>query len=298
MVGAKIAGAQFADVRVQLRRDRIVSTREERAQNIDVRVSLGFNVRVLAAGTWGFAASDSMTEQEAKRVGRKAVARARASAPFKERAVELATEPAVKKYWKTGIKVDPFNVPTEAIVAKLLDANKRAMSTKGIRFAGSSVHFIHENKLFLSSEGAEIEQDHFRLNPNLYATAIGSKGDFRRRSADLPTLAAGYELVEEIDWDERTDYASEEAVAYLSAKPASPGVKDLILAPSNLWLTLHETVGHPTELDRALGFEANYAGTSFATVDKLNKLQYGADEVNFVADRNYDRGLATVGYDD
>lgn len=159
MVGAKIAGAQFADVRVQLRRDRIVSTREERAQNIDVRVSLGFNVRVLADGTWGFAASDSMTEQEAKRVGRKAVARARASAPFKERAVELATEPAVKKYWKTGIKVDPFNVPTEAIVAKLLDANKRAMSTKGIRFAGSSVHFIHENKLFLSSEGAEIEQD-------------------------------------------------------------------------------------------------------------------------------------------
>ena len=127
---------------------------------------------------------------------------------------------------------------------------------------------------------------------------MGDNGDFRERSADLPALSAGYEVVDEIDWEQSADYAAEEAVAYLSAKPASAGVKTVILAPSNLWLTLHETVGHPTELDRALGFEANYAGTSFCTVDKLNNLQYGAPVVNLVADRVLERGLATVGYDD
>lgn len=298
LAAAQTAGAQFVDVRVQLRRDRTIATREDRVRNIDVRASLGFNVRALASDTWGFAASDLMTEHEAERVGREAVAMARASAPFKERAVELAPEPAHKQHWKSPIKVDPFTVPTDRIVAKLLAANQRGMQTKGVKFAESTVHFVHENKLFLSSEGAEIEQDHFRLNPWLQVTAVGSDGDFRKRSADLPRLSAGYEVVDEIDWNKSADYAAEEAVAYLSAKPASAGVKDVILAPSNLWLTLHESVGHPTELDRALGYEANYAGTSFCTVDKLNTLQYGASRVNLVADRTLERGLATVAYDD
>lgn len=298
LAAAKAAGAQFADVRVQLRRDRTIATREARVETIDVRASLGFNVRALAGGTWGFAASDLMTQSEAERVGREAVAMARASAPYKERKVELAPEPAHQQHWKTAIKVDPFAVPTEQIVAKLLAANQRGMQTRGVKFADSSVHFVHENKLFLSSDGAVIEQDHFRLNPWLQVTAVGDYGDFRKRSADLPRFSAGYEVVDEIDWDQRADYAAEEALAYLSAKPASAGAKAIILAPSNLWLTLHETVGHPTELDRALGFEANYAGTSFCTVDKLNKLQYGAPTVNLVADRTVERGLATVGYDD
>ena len=298
LAAAKAAGAQFADVRVQLRRDRTISTRKDRVMKIDVRASLGFNVRVLAEGTWGFAASDIMSVQEAERVGREAVAMARASAPFKERAVELAPEPARKQYWKSTIKVDPFEVPTETIVDKLLTANQRGLQTKGIKHADSTVHILHENKLFLSSEGAEIEQDHFRLNPWLDVTAIGDDGDFRNRSADLPPMSGGYEIVDEIDWGERADFAAEEAVAYLSAKPVSAGVKDIILAPSNLWLTLHESVGHPTELDRALGYEANYAGTSFCTIDKLGTLQYGSPEVNLVADRTLERGIATVGFDD
>ena len=298
LAAAKAAGAKFANVRVQLRRDRTVATREDRVETIDVRASLGFNVRALAGDTWGFAASDLMTEEEAGRVGREAVAMARASAPYKERRVELAPEPAHQQSWKTAIKIDPFDVPTEQIVAKLLAANQRGLQTRGVKYAESSVHFVHENKLFLSSEGAVIEQDHFRLNPWLELTAVGDNGDFRDRSADLPALSAGYEVVDEIDWEQSADYAAEEAVAYLSAKPASAGVRTVILAPSNLWLTLHETVGHPTELDRALGFEANYAGTSFCTVDKLNNLEYGAPVVNLVADRTFERGLATVGYDD
>ena len=298
LAAAVAAGAQFADVRVQLRRDRTIATREERVETIDVRASLGFNVRALARGSWGFAASDLMTEDDAVRVGREAVAMARASAPYKEHRVELAPEPAHQQRWQTAIKVDPFVVPTEQIVDKLLATNRRGMQTRDVEFAQSSVHFVHENKLFLSSEGAVIEQDHYRLNPWLRVSAVGENGDFRKRSADLPRYSAGYEVVDEIEWENRADFAAEEAVAYLSAKPASAGVKTVILAPSNLWLTLHETVGHPTELDRALGFEANYAGTSFCTVDKLNNLQYGASEVNLVADRTIKRGLATVGYDD
>ncbi len=295
---AQKAGAQFVDVRVQLRRDRTIATREDRVRKIDVSASLGFNVRALAGDTWGFAASDVMTEHEAERIGREAVAMAMASSPFKERIVELAPEPAHKGHWKTVIKVDPFTVSTDTIVSKLLAANQRGMQTPGVKYVDSSLHFIHENKLFLSSEGAEIEQDHYRFNPWLRVTALGDHGDFRKRSADLAPLSAGYEAADEIDWNKSADYAAEEAVAYLSAKPASAGVKDVILAPSNLWLTLHESVGHPTELDRALGYEANYAGTSFCTVDKLNKLQYGASIVNLVADRTLERGLASVGYDD
>ncbi len=298
LAAAKKAGAEFADVRVQLRRDRTISTREDRVRYIDARASLGFNVRVLAGNTWGFAASDVMTEQEAERVGRDAVEMAKASAPFKERKVELAPEPVHKGQWKTAIKIDPFTVPADTIVSKLLAANRQGMQTKGVKYVDSSLHFIHENKLFLSSEGAEIEQDHYRFNPWLRVTALGGDGGFRKRSADLAPISAGYEAVEEINWGHSADYAGEEAVAYLTAKPASAGVKDVILAPSNLWLTLHESVGHPTELDRALGYEANYAGTSFCTVDKLNKLQYGAPEVNLVADRTLERGLASVGYDD
>jgi TldD protein len=297
LAAARGAGATFADVRVVLRRDRSIATREARVRDIEQSASLGFNVRAIAGDTWGFAASDVMTLAEAERVGREAVALAKAAAPFKESKVELAPEAAHRGTWRTPIKTDPFEVPTDRVVAKLLAANAHAMKTKGVKFANASVHFVHESKLFVSSEGGSLEQDHYRLNPHLRVTAVGD-GDFRTRSADLPLLSAGYEVVDEIDWQERAAYAAQEAVAYLSAKPVSAGVRDVVLAPSNLWLTLHESVGHPTELDRALGFEANYAGTSFCTVDNLNKLQYGAPEVSLLADRTIDRGLATVGWDD
>ena len=298
LAAAKVAGASYADVRVQLRQDRSIATKERRVDEIEVSASLGFNVRVLAKGTWGFAASDLMTEQEAERVGKEAVAMAFASSPFKERAVELAPEPVHSGTWKTPVTTDPFAVPTDDIVSKLLQTNEHALAIDGIKYVSSSIHFLKETKLFVNSEGAEIEQEHHRLRPNLDVTAFGDNGDFRRRSANLQAMGAGYEWVEEIDWLGRVDYAAEEANAYLSATPASADTKDIILAPDNLWLTLHETVGHPTELDRAIGFEANFAGTSFCTVDKLGKLQYGATEVNLVADRTVDMGLATVGYDD
>ena len=298
LAAAKAAGAQFADVRVQLRRDRTIATREHQVQTLDVRAALGFNVRALAGDTWGFAASDVMTEEEAQRVGREAVEMAKASAPFKERAVQLAPEPPHVAKWQTTLTKDPFAVPANDIVDTLLDANQEGLKVKGVKFADSSLHFVHENKLFLSSDGADIEQDHHRFNPRQNVTAVADSGDFRRRSADLLILSAGFEAVEEIDWHAGAHYAAEEALAYLSAKSADAGVKDLVLAPSNLWLTLHETVGHPTELDRALGFEANYAGTSFCTVDKLNVLNYGSPLVNLIADRTHERGLATVGFDD
>jgi TldD protein len=298
IAAAKAAGADFADVRVILRQDRSISTREARVRNIDESASLGFNVRALKDGTWGFAASDVMTVDEAARVAKRAVGVAKACAPFNDSKVELAPEPAHKGQWTTPHKKDAFTVPLEQIVDTLLKANAAGMKHNGVKFASSSLHFIREDKLFLSTDGADLEQSHHRLNPGLRITAVSDKGDFRERSADLPIQSGGYEVVDEIDWNGRAAFAAEEAVAYLSAKSVSAGEKDLILLPSNLWLTLHESVGHPTELDRALGYEANYAGTSFCTVDKLNKLQYGSDLVNLVADRTIDRGLATVAWDD
>ena len=166
---------------------------------------------VLAKGTWGFAASDLMTEQEAERVGKEAVAMAFASSPFKERAVELAPEPVHSGTWKTPVTTDPFAVPTDDIVSKLLQTNEHALAIDGIKYVSSSIHFLKETKLFVNSEGAEIEQEHHRLRPNLDVTAFGDNGDFRRRSANLQAMGAGYEWVEEIDWLGRVDYAAEEA---------------------------------------------------------------------------------------
>jgi TldD protein len=194
--------------------------------------------------------------------------------------------------------VDPFRIPVDRVVEKLLAANVAGMTVAGVKYARSSAHFVHEAKLFMSTEGSVIEQDHYRVNPGLSVTAVSTDGDFREREADLAPLSAGYEYIDEIDWQKAAVESAEDAVAYLSAQPVTPGVRDVILAPSNLWLTIHESVGHPTELDRAMGYEANYAGTSFCTVDKLDKLRYGRPEVNLVADRTVERGLATVGYDD
>ena len=298
LTAAKSAGASFADVRVVLRRDRSVSAREQRVRSISESSSLGFNIRVLVDGAWGFVASDILTLAEASRVARQAVSIAKANRPYISDPVQLAPEPPYQGHWQTRITIDPFRVPIEQMVARLLSANKIAMQTKGVKFANSSLHFVHEAKLFMSSEGSVIEQDHYRLNPGLSATAVDVSGDFRTRNADFAPVSAGYEYVDELDWEGRAAFVGDEAIAYLSARPVQPGKRDLILAPSNLWLTIHETVGHPTELDRALGYEANYAGTSFATVDKLNNLKYGSRKVNFVADRTIARGLATVGFDD
>ena len=195
--------------------------------------------------------------------------------------------------WKSPIKVDPFTVSIPEKVALLLAANEAALKVKGVRNVSSSMFFLREEKTLMTSDGSYIVQTIYRTSPSISITAVSSDfTDFQtRQSADIAPMGLGYEWVTESRMLERTPQMAEDAVAKLSAKPVEPGRYDLLLHPSNMWLTIHETVAHPTELDRALGFEANYAGTSFVAPPEavLGKLKFGSDVMNIVGDREQPR---------
>lgn len=296
---AKSKGAQYADVRIARFLHQSVNTREKRVMNVANRESFGVGVRVLVDGTWGFAATREVTPEAMDRTAERAVAIAKANRIAQERPVVLAPVKAHKDTWQTPIRKDPFKIPLEPKVDLLLAINAEALKVKGAAFCSSSMFFAKEEKLFLSTEGSEIEQVLVRGMPSFTVTAVDkAAGKFRTRSSLAEPMGTGYEYVERWPWMEEAAKAAEQAVRKLTARGVTPGKYDLILAPSNLWLTIHESVGHPTELDRALGYEANYAGTSFLTTDKLGKLRFGAPLVNFVADRTQPEALATCGYDD
>src|SRR5687767_14667722 len=296
---AKSKGASYADVRIARYLRQTIATREKRVTNIANSETFGVGVRVLVDGTWGFAASREVTSAEVDRVAASAVAVARANRVAQEKPVVLAPVKAYKDAWQTPIVKDPFKIPLEPKVNLLLSINEEALKVKGAAFCNSSMSFVKEEKIFVSTDGSELEQVIVRSMPTFTVTAVDkTTGKFRTRNTLAEPMGAGYEYVERWPWIEEAHTAAEQAVAKLSAKSVTPGRYDLILAPSNLWLTIHESVGHPTELDRALGLEANYAGTSFLTVDKLGKFRFGSPIVNFVADRTQPDGLATCGYDD
>ncbi len=296
---ARAKGAAYADVRVARFLRQSINTREQRVMNMRNSESFGVGVRVLVDGTWGFAATSRTETADADRAAERAVAIARANRVARERPVVLAPVAAVKTAWQTPILKDPFKIPMEPKVELLLKVNAEALTVKGAAFCSSSMSFNKEEKVFFSSEGSEIEQTIVRVLPGFTVTAVDkAAGKFKTRGSLAEPMGTGYEYVESWPWMEEATRAAEQAVKKLSAKSVTPGKYDLILAPSNLWLTIHESVGHPTELDRALGYEANYAGTSFLTTDKLGKLRFGSPLVNFMADRTQPRGLATCGYDD
>jgi TldD protein len=296
---AKKAGATYADVRLVRRRSESVSTREDRVERVDATETYGVGVRVIAAGAWGFAATSRAEPKEAERVARRAVDTAKANASVLKNPVTLAPNPAYVDVWQTPLTKDPFKIPVEDKVELLLALNAEAMKVKGVKFVSSGVTALGEWKLLATSEGAYIEQDITRIGPSFQATAVGtSSGEFESRSHQLPPAQAGWEYIEESSLRADARRIGEEAVEKLSATSAEPGKRDLILDPGNLYLTIHESIGHATELDRALGYEANYAGTSFATPDLLGKLMYGSEIVTVFADKTTPRGLATCGYDD
>jgi TldD protein len=296
---AKQKGASYADIRLNRYLRQSINTREKRVTNISNSESFGFGIRVLVDGTWGFAASQNVTSAEIDRVAAQAVAIARANRAAQGSPIVLAPVKAYKDTWQTPVTKDPFRVPTENKIALLLAINAAALQVKGAAFCTSNMNFVKEEKQFASTEGSEIEQVVIRQAPSFTVTAVDRQaGKFKTRNALAEPIGAGYEWTESYPWLEEAATAAEQAVRKLSAKSVEPGKYDLILAPSNLWLTIHESVGHPTELDRALGYEANYAGTSFLTTDKLGKFKFGSDIVNFFADRTQPRALATCGYDD
>lgn len=296
---AKQKGASYADVRINRYLRQSINTREKRVTNISNSESFGVGVRVLVDGTWGFAASREVTADEIDRVGAQAVAIAKANRIAQAKPVVLAPVKAYRDTWQTPTTKDPFKVPTQNKVDLLLAINEAALKVKGAAFCSSSMAFVKEEKFFASTEGSEIEQIIIREMPTFTVTAVDRQaGKFKTRNSLAEPIGTGYEWIENYPWLDEAQKAAEQAVMKLSAKSVDPGTYDLILAPSNLWLTIHESVGHPTELDRARGYEANYAGTSFLTLDKLGKFKFGSDIVNFFADRTQPLALATAGYDD
>jgi TldD protein len=261
--------------------------------------SFGFGVRVIADGAWGFSASPIVTVDEITRVTREAVGVARANSMLRARPVQLVPVRAYRDRWQTPHVSDPFSVPLDEKLALLRSASGEAKAGKGVFSAVSNMRLRSEDKYFASSEGSSIQQLILQTTADVSATAVDSSRVISKTRRYVPAPAsAGYEYVPAMNLVENARRIRSEAVEHLKAPAVSPGRKDLVLMPNHLWLTIHESIGHSTELDRALGYEANYAGTSFLTPDKMGKLRIGADIVNVWGDRTSERGLATVAYDD
>jgi TldD protein len=299
LAAATKAGATYADVRIVRMRNERLTAREDKIESIASTDEYGVGVRVIAGGAWGFSATPVVTAAEGERVAQAAVAVAKANAALLKRRVALAPEAAHVDVWQTPLTKDPFKIPLEDKADLLLEINREALKVPGVKFVNSSYAAVSEWKLFASTEGAYLEQEIVRLNPGYTVTAVDDKrGEFESRTHDLPARQAGWEYIESSTLRADARRIAEEAVEKLRAPSVTPGKRDLIIDPTNLWLTIHESIGHPTELDRALGYEANFAGTSFATPDKLGKLRIGAPILTFYADKTTPGGLATCGYDD
>jgi len=312
-------GASYADVRIGRYLNQYVFTREDKVQNTVNTESFGCGIRVIANGTWGFASTNDVTEEGIAKATEHAVAIAKANSRIQDTPVELVP---VKSYgevsWKTPIQVNGMEVPLEEKVDLLLTANAAAIEN-GANFINSSLFLVNEQKYFASTEGSYIDQDIHRIWPTFDASGIDKEsGQFKSRDSLSAPMGMGYEYLQPkasekvvgpgdvilyrnaYDMVEDAGLAGKQVNSMLTAKSVEPGKYDLVLEPNHLGLTIHESVGHPLELDRVLGYEANYAGTSFATLDKWESknFQYGSDIVNLYADKTQLNTLGAVGYDD
>ena len=298
---AEVAGASYADVRIITEHSEDIEVKDGRVGSINRGTSGGFGIRVIADGAWGFASSPKIEKAEIERVAALAVKVARASALLKVKDVELApVEKHVDRY-VTPHKRNPLEVPLEEKIALLLktDANLRAV--KGVSITESRIAAWVEDQLFASTVGSLIEQRIVQCGGGYTATAVRD-GEVQHRSYPCSHggqwESNGYEMIEGLDFAGHAGQCAEEAVALLSATQCPAGERDIIIEGSQLSLQIHESVGHPLELDRVLGSEANYAGTSFATTDNLGKLKYGSGIVTIVSDPTCPMGLGSFGYDD
>jgi TldD protein len=305
---AKKLKASYCDIRIIRTRQQFLSIRmnPERGTGKTLEVpaandggSFGFGVRVIVDGAWGFAASPMVKPEEIARITAEAVQVAKANASIKSKPVTLAPVPAYKDYWQTPHASDPFAVPIQEKLELIRAAAAEAKKPQQVFSSGCTLAFRKEDKYFASSEGSSIQQLNLQTYGVVNATAVDlSKGLSKTRRYQPPPVTAGYEFVKVMNLLENAQHVREDVLEHLKAPPVTPGKKDLVLLPSHLWLTIHESLGHSTELDRALGYEANYAGTSFLTPDKLGKERVGSDIVNVWGDRTSEKGLATAGYDD
>jgi TldD protein len=296
---ARSAGATYADVRVGRYRRQGIATRERQITNVSDAESYGIGIRTIVNGAWGFAATSNMTKDGVVKAAREAARLSRAAKSVQKRPIELAPTPVVKGTWMTPVTRDPLEVPIEDKVALLFATNEAALKVQGLRFVNSGLQLLREIKQYANSEGTETTQTFIRVGPSFSATAIGS-GSFQQYSEELAPRAQGWEYVTSLDMPGNSAQWAQLAVEKLSAKSVEPGRYDVILDPRNLWLTIHESIGHPTELDRAMGYEANYAGTSFVAPPEkhIGKLKYGTPIMNIQGDRTQQDSLARCAWDD
>jgi TldD protein len=297
---ARRAGASYADVRIGRYRRQVVGTRERQVTNVNDSESYGLGVRTLVDGSWGFAATSTMTRAGAQRAATDAAAMSRAARLVRKHRVELAPTPPVTGTWITPIVRDPLDVPLEEKIALLLAANEAALKVPTVRFASSSLEQLREVKTLLTSEGTNITQTFVRVGPTFTATAIGDNGEFQVYEEELAPRGSGWEYVESLEMANNAERWAALAAEKVTAKSVEAGQYDLILDPTNLWLTIHESIGHSTELDRAIGEEANYAGTSFVTPPEktIGQLRFGPAFMNVQADRTQESSLTRVAWDD
>jgi TldD protein len=294
-------GATYADVRVVRRRDESIAVKTGRVEGVAMGESEGFGLRVLVDGAWGFAASDRLELAEADRVGALAVRIAKASATALRRPVVLDDRPPANGTFETPIEEDPFEVPLDRKIGDLVTADRAASNVKGIVFTESTYAAMREWKTFAATDGSYTEQTITHVGAGLEANAIEGDEHQRRSYPDAGGgfQAAGYEYIRKLDLAAHAEAYAEEAVALLTAPQCEPGRRTIVLDPSQLYLQVHESCGHPTELDRVFGTEASYAGTSFLTTDKLDQgFRYGSDQITIVADATAPGGMGTFGWDD
>ncbi|MEU8132560.1 TldD/PmbA family protein [Streptodolium elevatio] len=304
---ARELGAAHADFRLERIRDAHLRLRDGRTETSLDSTDVGFAVRVVHEGAWGFAAGVDLTVDAAVRIAEEAVAVARVSRSIAQASgagpddlVELAPEPVYEDaVWVSSYEVNPFDVAEADRIALLAQWSRDLLAADGVDHVDASLMAVQENKFYADTAGTTTTQQRVRLHPQLTAVAV-TGGAFESMRTIAPPVGRGWEYLTGTGWDWKAELS--ELPSLLAERVAAPSVEagayDLVIDPGNLWLTIHESIGHATELDRALGYEAAYAGTSFATFDKLGTLKYGSEIMHVTGDRTAEHGLATVGYDD
>ena len=300
---AVAAGAGHADLRIHRIVNEVVQLRDGELETSVVDREVGLAVRVIVDGTWGFASHAELDTDVAAETARRAVQVARALAPLNAETIELAPEPVYSDVsWVSTYRIDPFAIPAADKIGLLEEYSGRLLAADGVDHVSASLHAVKEQTFYADTLGSSITQQRVRVQPQLEAVTVdAAAGTFETMRTLAPPTARGWEAV---DGDDVWDWSGElaELPSLLAEKAKAPSVSagptDLVIDPSNLWLTIHESIGHATEYDRAIGYEAAYAGTSFATPDKLGTMRYGAPAMTVTADRTEEFGLASVGWDD
>jgi TldD protein len=297
---ATIAGASHVDVRIERVRTGSLQLRDSHPESQTDDTLTGVGVRVIVNGAWGFASSPELSPETGAKLAKIAVAMARTSKPLSTEEIALASEPIYgKQTWVSMYEIDPFSISDGLKIARLAQLSDKLLTSSTINHVSASTMYVKEQKYYADSYGTSTTQQRVRVQAQIEAISVGDHGFESMRTLAQPA-GFGWEWMDNrvYNWDAEID----ELPGLLAEKVKAPSVEagryDLLIHPSNLFLTIHESIGHATELDRAIGYEANYAGTSFATPDKLGHLKYGSELMNVIGDRTTAHGLSTVGFDD